>query len=287
LLKFLAGLIFLALIAVFGYYVYQETPLRPQIDLALQSVQDLVLSVEEGVTAQIGYSSGNVAPQNITVSVPKREALDWQLVGKMGHDILSTKQLQIEIVAAKSAEPDNSQLNTISSVISHYSGRSPKILLDNVSLPIQSNYTAQEVVNLTKSKRTCYSTTSSVCLFILFLPGTFESSHTLGVAFSSTSAIFMEDQFKKASNPIVSSARIAEGTITHEIGHLFGLVNLINHSPRAHEDPAHSGHSNNVNSVMYWAVEDLSISAILSGGPPNSFDRNDEADIADIKAGRL
>jgi hypothetical protein len=286
-LRFLAGLFFIALASVFGYYIYQETPLRPQIDQVWQSVQDLARNTEESINAQIGYGGSSSAPQqNITVSVPKREALDWQPVGKMGHDILN-KSLQVEVVYAPGAKPDAPQLGRLTSVLQRYSGKDPKVLLDTVSIPQQGNYTAEEVINITKSKRTCYSDQNTTCLFLLFLPGTFESSHTLGVAFTATSIVLMETQFQQASNPIMSSDRIAEGAITHEIGHLFGLVNLVGRSPRNHEDPAHPGHSNNSSSVMYWAVEDLSISSILSGGPPNSFDPDDEADIADIKVGRL
>lgn len=286
-MRFLAGLFFIALVAVFGYYIYQETPLRPQIDQAWQSVQELARNTEESIDEQIGYGGSSSAPQqNITVSVPKREALDWQPVGRMGHNILN-KPVKVEVVYAPDAKPDTDQLNRIFVVLQKYTGRNPKILLDNVSVPKQDNYTAQEVINITKSKRTCYSDKDTTCLFFLFLPGTFESSRTLGVAFTSTSAVFMEQQFGQASNPIVSSDRISEGTLTHEIGHLFGLINLVGNSSRNHEDPSHPGHSNNSGSVMYWAVEDVSISSILSGGPPNTFDANDEADIADIKAGRL
>lgn len=285
-MRFLASLIFAALVTALGYYVYLDTPARPQIDQFFQNLGELSQNFQDSINQQFGYSSSGPTSQSLTVSVPKREALDWQGPGKMGNAILN-KPLKVEIVTTNSTKPGSEEINTIFSVLKQYSGRAPKIDLDTTTVPEQSDYTASQVSNFIKSKRTCYSDQSNACIFMLFLPGTFENSHTLGVAFTSTSAVFMSEQFHKASNPVVSEDSIARGTITHELGHLFGLVNLVNRSPRNHEDPTHPGHSSNSNSVMYWAVEDISINAILTGGPPNTFDSNDEADIADIKAGRL
>jgi hypothetical protein len=34
---------------------------------------------------------------------------------------------------------------------------------------------------------------------------------------------------------------------------------------------------------MYWAIEDMSIATILSGGPPDDFDQYDRADLASLR----
>ena len=73
----------------------------------------------------------------------------------------------------------------------------------------------------------------------------------------------------------------------HEFGHLLGLVNLVYQSPVDHEDPDHPGHSNNEDSVMYWAVESSDISNIFSGQLPDEFDQDDLDDLAGLKSGTI
>jgi hypothetical protein len=60
-------------------------------------------------------------------------------------------------------------------------------------------------------------------------------------------------------------------------------VNIGYRSRFNHEDPAHPNHSNNPGSVMYWAVEDISIRNVLRGGPPPDFDDADRADLAMLR----
>jgi hypothetical protein len=61
------------------------------------------------------------------------------------------------------------------------------------------------------------------------------------------------------------------------------LINFGYHSAYNHEDSSHPHHSNNPNSVMYWAVEDVSVRNILRGGPPADFDDADRADLTMLR----
>ncbi len=79
------------------------------------------------------------------------------------------------------------------------------------------------------------------------------------------------------------AAAIEEAVVTHEAGHLLGLVDLYLGTGRG--DPEHPGHSRNAQSVMYWAVESNLVAHVLSGGPPHEFDGDDLADLAAIRAG--
>ncbi|HII57235.1 MAG TPA: hypothetical protein HA266_06795 [Candidatus Poseidoniaceae archaeon] len=65
------------------------------------------------------------------------------------------------------------------------------------------------------------------------------------------------------------------------------MVNLVYTSPADHEDSEHPGHSNNEDSVMYWAVETVSISAWFSGDLPTEFDQDDLDDMEGMKSGEL
>jgi hypothetical protein len=64
-------------------------------------------------------------------------------------------------------------------------------------------------------------------------------------------------------------------------------VNLVYTSPADHEDDDHPGHSNNDESVMYWAVESQSLNSFFTGNLPNEFDADDLADMEGMKSGEI
>jgi hypothetical protein len=117
-------------------------------------------------------------------------------------------------------------------------------------------------------------------IHLLFVHGSFGSDDSvLGVAVRGDAAAIFIDQVNGASTPLVGSGGIETAAVTHEVGHLMGLVDLFLHTGR--QDPDHPGHSTNSDSVMYWAVESNLVADVLLGGPPTNFD---SADLADLRA---
>ena len=64
-------------------------------------------------------------------------------------------------------------------------------------------------------------------------------------------------------------------------------MNIVYTSPVDHEDKDHPGHSNNEDSVMYWAVESSDIGNIISGDLPDEFDQDDKNDLSGMKSGEI
>ena len=124
---------------------------------------------------------------------------------------------------------------------------------------------------------------------IIFPAGTYETDTVLGVAVDASTVALFSDSIDEADGPFgrPSVEDVENSVLVHEVGHLLGLVNLVYESPVDHEDPDHPGHSNNDESVMYWAVESSDISNFIFGDLPNEFDADDPADLARLADGSI
>lgn len=145
----------------------------------------------------------------------------------------------------------------------------------------RSTYSFADIARLEQRHRSTHSEGSSASLWLVWLNGSLQGeAGTLGVAYKASAAAVFPDEIKRAATALVQSSAIERSVATHETGHLLGLINLVRQSSTDHEDPSHPKHSKYKDSVMYWAVEDVSITAILGGGPPDDFDAYDRQDLA-------
>ena len=118
----------------------------------------------------------------------------------------------------------------------------------------------------------------------VFLHGTFEGNdHVLGVSVRGDVIAIFTDQVVATATPIIGRPAIERAVVTHEVGHLLGMVDLV--LPTGRQDPDHPDHSRNSGSVMYWAVESSLVTQVLTGGPPDDFDDADRADLAALRNG--
>ena len=144
----------------------------------------------------------------------------------------------------------------------------------------RSSWTVDDMVAAERQFRAERSSGSRATIWIAFVGGSFaESDSALGAAFAASAVVIFRDRIGEATSALLLASEIERSVLVHEAGHLLALVNIGYRSARDHEDPAHPHHSKNPHSVMFWAVEDLSIRNILGGGPPDDFDADDRADL--------
>lgn len=128
---------------------------------------------------------------------------------------------------------------------------------------------------------------NTMVLYVLFLNGHHaedtSNEKVLGVQYGRASIAIFKETIDTSTGlfGLFAASEVERSVLIHEFGHAMGLVNNGLKMVNNHEDPQHPAHSNNEDSVMYWAVETtLGLPGLDT--IPNDFDAND---IADIRAG--
>jgi hypothetical protein len=191
--------------------------------------------------------------------------------------------LTVEVDWASGRDPSRQALDHLSSVLRRELDKPGgiAITLGNRVASSRTTWSLPDLVALERANRASRSSRSRATMWIGYVAGSYaENANALAVSFSASSAVIFRDRIDAAASALVLEPEIERSVLTHEAGHLLALVNIGYRSRHDHEDPAHPNHSNNPESVMYWAVEDVSVRTLLRGGPPDDFDDADRADLA-------
>jgi len=204
-------------------------------------------------------------------------------------------KLVIEIDHDADRAPSSSTIDMLKSRLSSVCDKPDgiSITVSQVDLSGDGSWSADEVRDAgTQNRDSVPLTGKTLTWHILFPAGAYAKDGVLGVAVDASTVAIFQDTIADSTNCIASLCRpsaeeIENSVVIHEVGHLLGLVNLVYKSPFDHEDSENPGHSNNRDSVMYWAVESSRISTIFSGDVPDEFDEDDLADLEMLASGEL
>jgi hypothetical protein len=215
---------------------------------------------------------------------------DFGEVGSMARTYLRlspARRLVVEVAWVVGNEPNQRALDHLTRILEDVTDKpgGVSVIRGRSFASSKSTYTAAEIRSIESQNRGRFSGGDTVTMWIVYLNGSYaEQGGALGLAYGATSAAIFRERLDDATTAIVNEAGIERAVVTHEVGHLLALVNLGYRSPRDHEDPQHRGHSRNKDSVMFWAVEDVSLTDLLAGGPPDDFDADDRADLEMLKS---
>jgi len=273
-LKTITLFIALALAALLFFALVSDDFSIPQVERTFREVLE---------RTPLGDTEDETTPTHTTPS-----ANDFGPIGAMNHQYLQAEpfgRLIIEVDRAEGTSPRDSALNYMISQFANYADKSSGIARggDNTFPAQKDSYTANDLVNIARQNRDNFSGSGDAVMHIIYLNGTYEPNESaLAATINASTIVIFPQQINRASTLPFLTANYERAVLVHEMGHLWGLVNINYKSAINHEDPQHPNHSNNSNSVMYWAVESLSVRDVFSAGPPDTFD---EADIQSIKLG--
>lgn len=189
-------------------------------------------------------------------------------------------EIAVEIDHVRGRRPDARAVDHLLETLRAVTGKRVTLEGGDELPPGDGSWTAGEIRRLAAG-RTVRSEAPRASLWIGYLDGSLaEGPGALGVAAGATVAAIFPDRISDALTALVLPGAIERSVLVHEAGHLLALVNIGYRSAIDREDPEHPHHSHNRGSVMYWAVEDVSVASLLGGGPPDRFD---EADLEDLR----
>lgn len=203
-------------------------------------------------------------------------------------------RLVIEIDAQQGAAPSQAAVDHLTAVTSSVVEKPGGISFvgGNTFASDRTEWSRDDLAAAAATHRTQFSGGDAVVIHVLYVRGGFvrdgQDTGALGVAYSASEFAIFPDRWAGLTTGLLGgSDAIERAVLVHEVGHLFGLVNLTYESPIDHEDPDHPGHSNNRSSVMFWAIESDAISQVFNGPPPDRFDDADRQDLEGLRSGRL
>jgi len=191
----------------------------------------------------------------------------------------------VDVMRQPGAEPQRGSVDRIVSVLESASGK-PVKLTDRVVPVTGEVHSADEIRADSDRHAVAAHGNGNAVIRVLFLVGRYsDGASALGVAVRGDTFAVFPDQIRRAASPLASPSLVEAAVVTHEVGHLLGLVDL--YIDRNREDRDHPGHSSNSGSVMFWAIESDVVTTVLGGPPPVDFDSADRADLAAIRSGSV
>ena len=229
---------------------------------------------------------------NTTNQIVEQRGVPGGLLKACLHEDKYTSMV-IEIDYAEGFEPEDSSIDLLQQRLDQICDKPDGITITKTKtvFEIDDTWTADDVRSEAYRTRGAspYFQTNVLTWHILMPAGEYSDDSVLGVAVNAADIAIFKSTIQDSENIInrPSAEEIENSVMLHEVGHLLGLVNCVYQSDIDHEDPEHPKHSNNEDSVMYWAVETVSISAWFSGDLPTEFDQDDLNDMEGMKSGEL
>lgn len=212
-------------------------------------------------------------------------------VGATANELLSGEQFEklvLEIQYPQGYAPPSGTINDVKAFFNKYANKPGgiNVIQSEITVPANTLYSAQEIVQIEENNRTQFNTDNTMAVYLFLTDGDYEgnegNSKVLGIAYRNTSMALFQKTIKDLSGGVgqPSERMVTTTVLNHEVGHIFGLVNVGTPMVTEHQDEAHGKHCDNTSCLMYWTADTGNVIDNLLGlSSPPDLDAQCQADL--------
>ena len=215
----------------------------------------------------------------------KDHALNKQNVGYSAHDLLSAdknKSVIVEIQYIQGFEPTQAAVNNLKTFMEQRLNKPGgiNVKMKQIQAGGKTSYSVQDIAEIENQHREEFSTPDQLAIYVFFADSHSSENNSngkvLGQAYWNTSMVLYEKTLQDLSGGLAqpSQASLESVVLSHELGHILGLVNVGTEMVTNHQDAPHGAHCNNTSCLMYWGVETDDVIQNLIGGNLPPLDQN-------------
>ncbi|MDX1667174.1 MAG: hypothetical protein R3350_08090, partial [Saprospiraceae bacterium] len=157
------------------------------------------------------------------------------------------------------------------------------IRTSEISSPALAPYSIDDIVQVENEFRTVFNQDGTLAVFGFIADGDFaDDENVLGAAYRNTSFVLFGSKIDEVSGGLgqPSQTTVETTVLTHEFGHLMGLVNNGTPLQSDHQDTAHGKHCDVEDCLMYFTAESGdAVSNLIGGGCAPGLDSQCIADL--------
>ncbi|MCB0698053.1 MAG: hypothetical protein KDC07_11845 [Chitinophagaceae bacterium] len=216
---------------------------------------------------KIGYTVPVVNPT---------QTYDNRSVGLSANDFLSAakyKAINVQFCNVNKHPFPDSVVQAAVAFLDKYCHKPNGIYVSYANIPLQGgNLYVNDLINIEKQYREQFQVTGedgidTLGLFILLTEGDYYEKNILGVAYKNTSvALFggiIDEHSGAEGQPTYAAAMTA--VLEHELGHIFGLVNLGSALQSNHQDEANGKHCDVPGCLMNYQMQTTDYMNVFTG----------------------
>ncbi|MBK5192031.1 MAG: hypothetical protein JJE07_02265 [Flavobacteriaceae bacterium] len=221
------------------------------------------------------------------------KSANLKALGFSSNELVSDEKftsLKIEVVYVTGFQPTQTTLDNLKTFLEIRTHKPDGILITTraVASSNKAPFNINEIAQIEADERTAYNAGDEIAVFIYFADGSNENDTdtktVLGTSFRNTSIVIYGKTIQSIANHTNNLERstVESTVVSHEFGHLFGLVNMGTPMQTNHEDAESNGHCSVTNCLMAASFQ-------FGGSMMNVFDNNtipflDDLCIGDLQA---